>query len=458
MAIKLSGLGAQNPWWRGGHWEEEDVDLKDIDVLLNRKKIEIKKGEVYLFRGIRRAGKTVYIKSIIKELIGKIDGRKILYLSCDRYHRGETKNTIKEFIKRSHGEVVILDEITYLDDWHLILKELAETTDLTILATGSNPLKIKEKGERLPGRKIEGNEYFIGPLSFRDFLSNLINLNGKIKNPDIFNAVRKIKKFKSFQPTSPDINEEVPYFDEIDSLFYSYLLTGGFPSVINEYLKNGRIDERSYEMIVRMFLGALSKEGKNEEIGRELMERMLSLGTSRTDFHTIGSDIGVHHNTVKEYVELLENSRMIYLLPAWDLSRKRYAPRKQKKFIFQSSFLSSSLYVYLTGGKYEDALDFLDKNLESIIEQTASSHLIWAYEKPLIRERHSFAGFYYDKKECDFLLHENMKWHGFEVKYGKVEREKYPFPVFYLTKDTFSEDSYPVSLFLAGLEKSEKSI
>ena len=46
MAIKLSGLSSQNPWWKEGNWENEDNDLKKMEYVLNRKKIAIKKGKI----------------------------------------------------------------------------------------------------------------------------------------------------------------------------------------------------------------------------------------------------------------------------------------------------------------------------------------------------------------------------------------------------------------------------
>lgn len=458
MAIKLSGLTSQNPWWKGGEWEKIDNDLKNLDILLDRKKIEIKKGRVYLLRGIRRAGKTVYTKIIIRELIKKLDEKKIIYISCDRYNLGEIKNIVREFIKRFNGEIVILDEITYLNGWNILLKEIVETTDLTVIATGSNPIKIKEKGERLPGRKIEGNEYFFNPLGFREFIYNLIALKNKIKNQDVLRIVDKIKKFNSFMPFNPNIKTIIPYFDEIDALFYSYILTGGFPDAILDYLKNGKIDEKIYETIIRLILGVISKEGKSEEIGRDILEKILNAGTSRLDFVTIAADIGIHHGTAREYIELFENSRIIYLLPAWDLNKKRYSLRKQKKIIFQSSLIPQALYCYLTGSTYDDVLDFVDKNLESIVEHIVSSHIIWNMEKPLIYERHAFAGFYYNVKECDLLILKDGEFYGYEIKYGKLKKARYPFKIYYITEDTIDDNAFPASLFLAGIEKSENVI
>jgi len=458
MAIKLSRLSFQNAWWKEGNWEKNDSDLKKIDILLNRRKTEIKKGEIYLLRGIRRGGKTVYTKLLVKNLTEKIDGRKIIYISCDRHSLREIKNIVEEFVKRFNGEVIIFDEITYLDGWNILLKEFAEITDLAIIATGSNPVKIKEKKERLPGRKIEGNEYFFNPLSFREFVNNLVDLKDKIENPDIYRLASKIKKFDSFSPLNPNIEDMIPYFDELEPLFYSYILTGGFPDALLEYLKKGEINEKIYETIIRLFLGTLSKENKSEEIGREILEKILSSGASRLDFITIASDIGIHHNTVREYIELLESSRIIYLLPAWDINKKRYSLRKQKKTVFQSSLIPQAIHQYLTGCTYDDILDFVDKNLEVIVEQLVSSHIIQSFEKPVIKERHTFAGFYYDTKECDLLISENKRFYGYEIKYGKTKKEKYPFIVSYITKDTIDENTYPAPLFLAGIEKSKNTI
>jgi len=439
MAIKLSGLSSQNPWWKEGNWENEDTDLKKMEYVLNRKKIEIKKGEVYLLRGIRRSGKTVYTKLIIEDIIEEIEGKKIIYISCDRHSLREIKNIVNEFVKRLAGEVVVFDEITYHTNWNILLKELAETTDITIIATGSNPVKIREKKERLPGRKVEGNEYFLNPLSFRDYINNIVDLKNNIENSDMKKFVNKIRKFDSFSTVNPNIQEMMPYFDDLEPIFYSYLISGGFPDAVLEYLKKGRINERTYEMMIRLFLGVLSKENKSEEIGRQIMEKILNSMGSRLDFITIASDIGIHHNT-------------------GDINKKRYALRKRKKIIFQSSLIPQALHQYITGCSYDDTLDFLDKNIENIVEHTVSSHIIQSFEKPVVKERHSFAGFYYDTKECDLVISKDKKFYGYEVKYGKLQKGKFPFVVSYITKDTIDDNAYPASLFLAGIEKSSHTI
>ena len=44
------------------------------------------------------------------------------------------------------------------------------------------------------------------------------------------------------------------------------------------------------------------------------------------------------------------------------------------------------------------------------------------------------------------------------MKYGKLQKERFPFMVSYITKDTIDDNAYPASLFLAGIEKSSHTI
>ena len=440
MAVKVVKLVRHNPWWKGAQWITDDPDLSKISVQerIPRKDISLKNGEITLIRGVRRAGKSFYLKTLIESLVREVDPLKVVYIPCDRFTRGEVRGFIDE-LRRRHGKLyVFLDEITYLNGWRLILKELGEE-GVTTVATGSNPVELKNEAELLPGRDIEGNEYYFNPLNFREFARYM-----KSKLPDA-----------SFRYNEPEVNGVFPWYEEIDGLFYAYLQTGGFPEAVLDIKKQGKVEEKRYEEFIRLVLGEIAKSGKNEEIAREILEVVLNLKGNRVDYVSIAREIGVSHPTVRDYLSTLENARLIYTLEAWDISRKRHAHRKEKKIVFQSPLIALSLAVYLG----EDALEFLEKNIEWLVENTVVSHVIWHLEEPLLREKHSFAGFYYDRnKECDLVVRERGKFFGIEVKYGKVKRKTYSFPVIYLSKDELGEDTVPVSLYLYGLEKSERSI
>ncbi len=441
MVIKVTYLSKYNPWWKEEEWEKSDKDLKHVDLLLPRRVVKIKKSTIYLFRGIRRSGKSVFLKQLIKNLIRSgIEPRRILYISCDRYSEREILNIIREFrLRFGEGVFVFLDEITYLENWQRLLKVLSEE-DATVVATGSNPVEIKKKAERLPGRGIEGNEYLITPFSFREFLK----FNGK--------------NYRPFPPERPEVKELIYDFDEIEELFFKYLISGGFPRAVTSIIKSNRVEEDFFEEIIRVILGDISKCGKSESIARDILTYILDTKGSRTDYHAIAKELGISHVTVREYLELLEDCGVLFVLEAWDISKKLHARRKQKKIVFQSSAIPLALARYIFGYEFDELLEFLDKNIEWIIEHVVISHIIWSKIEPITREKRSFAGFFYSDKECDIVLLEKGKFFGVEVKYGKLRKLRYPFEVIYLTKDEVGENIYPVSLYLAGLEKSKKVI
>ena len=441
MAVKIVKLGRYNPWWKGGQWITYDPDLSKIAVQerIPRKVIPIENGEITLIRGVRRAGKTFYLKTLIESLVREVDDRlKVVYIPCDRFTRREVRGFIDELRRRRGDLYVFLDEITYLNGWRLLLKELGEE-GVTTVATGSNPVELKREAELLPGRGIEGNEYYFNPLNFREFARYM-----KPQLPDV-----------SFGYSEPDVDGVFPWYEEIEGLFYAYLQTGGFPEAVLDLKKQGKVGEERYEEFIRLVLGEIAKSGKNEETAREILEAVLNLRGNRVDYVSIAREVGVSHPTVREYLSTLENARLIYTLETWDISRKRHAHRKEKKIVFQSPLIAMSLAVYLG----ENPIEFPDKNIEWLVEGTVATHVIWHLEKPIIQENHSFAGFYYDRtKECDLVIKEGGRFFGIEVKYGKVKRKNYPFPVIYLSKDELGEDTVPVSLYLYGLKKRERSI
>ncbi|NJE42362.1 ATP-binding protein [Thermococcus sp. GR6] len=439
MAVKIVRLVRYNPWWKGKGWEKEDYDLSKAEEIIPRKGIEIKKGSVTLIRGIRRAGKSFYLKILIRELIENgIEPRRIVYIPSDRFTKNEVRGFIDELRIRYGDLYVFLDEITYLKDWRLLLKELGEE-GITTIATGSNPVGLKREAELLPGRRIEGNEYYFNPLGFREF-AMFINPN----LPEV-----------SFRYDEPNADETLPWYEEIEGLFYAYLQTGGFPEAVLDFKDSGKVKEERYEEIIRLVLGEIAKSGKNEEIARELLEAIFKLRGNRVDYVTLAREIGVSHPTVRDYLSTLESARVIYTLEAWDLGKKRHAHRKAKKIVFQSPLIATSLAVYLG----EDPLEFIEGNIEWLVEGTVASHLIWHLEEPVIREKHAFAGFYYDQtRECDVVIKGRGGFFGIEVKYGRVKRKSYLFPVLYLSKDETGEDTVPASLYLYGLEKSRRSI
>ena len=180
--LRLTDLSRYNSWWKlGRDFCRFDYDLRSIEYFIERHRYDFSIGNIYIIRGPRRSGKSVYIKLYISNLLSEgIEPRCILYLPCDRLSsRKELSQILRNFIRFNDDSkriYIFLDEVTYLPEWFLVLKDLAEmevSSKICVVATGSSPVSLKETSERLPGRRVEGNELWLMPLSFREFILNV---------------------------------------------------------------------------------------------------------------------------------------------------------------------------------------------------------------------------------------------------------------------------------------------
>ncbi len=381
-------------------------------------------------------------------------------------NRRELLRIIDEFILLNpRGNLyVFLDEITYLPDWYIAIKNIAETVEierLAIIATGSSPYEIKVKEERLPGRKIEGNEYYIHPLSFREFILKTPSNKFPLRKDEIDELKSKLARLK-LDMDSFDITiakELIGFYDTLEKLLNIYLITGGFPKTITEYLSLGKIRDETYEEIIRLILGDISKAKKSENIALGVLRYVLNHLSSRVDFVTIARDINVHHDTVKEIIELLNQSFVITILYPLDLNKRMFSIRKQKKIFFNDPFLFSSLRRFFYGDEFEDLILEIDKVKPLLLEGLVANAIAMHKEIPHLRERWSFLGYYYDKRGEIDIVYMGKKILGIEVKYTEeVKKRRFPIDVYYATKDDYGVDRIPISLLLALLPKSKKVI
>ncbi|RLG30395.1 hypothetical protein DRN97_10600 [Methanosarcinales archaeon] len=504
--MRLEDLINQNSWWKyGADFWKYDKNLKEAKgafTEFQRRKIELKRGNIYIIRGIRQSGKTTYMKQMILSLLNKgVEPGIIVYISCDRLaSRKELRNVIDNFIQTNRDKeplYIFLDEMTYLEEWNLELKTLADSDfidKLIVMATGSSAVKIKEKAERLPGRRVEGNEYRFKPLTFREFvLQTILQVAARVKSPD-FSAALKIlgEKLRNISMSMDEdldsmmgkIRETIPFKEELDYMLDLYLLTGGFPGVINEYFvnkfekKEEWIGSELYETFMRVVLGDISKIRRSETIARELMRGIVDRYASKYSFTTLGKDLELSHQTVMEYLEILEDAFLIEVVHSLDLAKGRARLKGNKKIYFGSPFIYYCVESFISGsdGFFSSKENLLRKK-DKIVEGVVANHLVQTKEEPYVKEWRTYLSYFYTStgKEVDFVYKkpffkkesftkENLV--GIEVKY-KEEVDKREITringiaeYIVLTKnqyDRFGPMAFiPVSLFLSVFEKSRR--
>lgn len=451
--VKIVEINDQNLWWKHNkEFEKYDRHLTEAKpIFFKRKDLDLKKENIYILRGCRQVGKTTYLKKIIKNLIENgVPSTDILYLSLDFFtSRRELRNAVNYFLDLTHTKEKIylfLDEITSIEDWNMELKYLSDQGIIkrsVIVATGSSPIKLKQKGDLLPGRGLEGNEYYLKPLSFREFVLQCIDYIPKTTE-EFYNSLYKLKSVLSkcyldwsenLEEIQEKISKIIPYKRELQYLFRIYISTGGIPLVINHYLthlyKNSdeKIEPSIAEIFIRDIRGDILRLEKQDTVIRQILKAIIERYGSRYSFSKISREIERNHITTISYIETLEDSFILFVLFAYDFTKKDIKAKGDKKIYFVDPFVFYSAKNYLVG---KNVWNIIQESLQDevtqskLIEGIVLSHLLMSKEIPYIRRCETFLWNYYDRsgKEIDAVIRTDNIILGIEIKYQGSVNEK----------------------------------
>ena len=299
------------------------------------------KKSFFLF-GPRATGKTTLVRQQLAEkafIIDLLDSRYFLRLSS-------APHELESLIAATPADIIVIDEIQRIPELLNEIHRLIETRHLTFLLTGSSARKLRR------GR------------------ANL--LAGRVWNAGMF----------------PLIYHEITDFD-----LSRYLRYGGLPAV---YLSS--YPEEELDAYVNTYL-------KEEILAEGLIRRLppfsrflktIALANSEMiNFTKLANDCQVPPSTVTEYVGLLEDTLVGFLLPAWIESKKRKAIKTGKFYFFDPGI------THMLAGT--EALDrnsnLYGKSFEQFICMEIRAYLSYRRKKLPLTYWRSKSG-----HEVDFLL------------------------------------------------------
>ena len=198
------------------------------------------------------------------------------------------------------------------------------------------------------------------------------------------------------------VDTKLGLHSEITVLFEKYLTTGGFPRSINS-------DETFFEDLILSIERDVTKANKSIKTFRMVLKTVIDKAPSALGYNSIASEIGISHNTVREYLELMEDLFLIGI--AYWKQGKRIGFRKEKKIFLRDPYLAFVFSETLGANLRED----------SLYEWIVQEHLYRKYGE-IYYWRNSF--------EIDCIAG-NLK---VEVKAGKPHR-RYPKNVIVLDKE-----------------------
>jgi predicted AAA+ superfamily ATPase len=234
----------------------------------------------FLF-GPRATGKTTLIRQQLAEkatIIDLLDSRYFLRLSGDPHD-------LESIIAASPADIIVIDEIQRIPELLNEIHRLIESRNLTFLLTGSSARKLRRgKANLLAGRVWDARMF---PLIYREIAD--------------FNLERYLR----YGGLPPVYLSEYPE-EELDAY-------------VNTYLR----EEILAEGLIRRL----------PPFSRFLKTIALANG-EMVNFTKLANDCQVPPSTVTEYVGLLEDTLVGFLLPAWTESNKRKAIKTGKFYFF----------------------------------------------------------------------------------------------------------------------------
>lgn len=445
MANLLEKIYSSNPWFEDEKMIEEDLHIKELadskHIFLNREFLDHKFADgVYIATGPRQIGKTTHLKLLIRQKINASNKTNFLYFNCDLL---ETKADIVELVETylknfssSKRVFVMLDEITSVKDSILAIKYLQDKgirKNIAYILTGSSTIEIKKTGEYLPGRRGKGVDFHFAPVSFKDFV--------KIQYENIdfkFEAKESLEKFYA------RTRNKIPLTKELDSYFFC----GGIPRIVNEFLKKKEIGLENLNLYRDWIVSEIAKNGKRENISKQILARILSSVTSDVSYNSFAEDSGIgSHNTVYDYLNFLEDAFIVSQIYNYDYNQKKINFRKNKKIYLNDPFLFFLLNWWLNG----TIPSIKSMSEDSILKSRIAENLAFLHLKEMFGEVY----FNRDGEEIDFICGKSAFETKFQNKISSGDYKglaKFSGNKIIITKNTFDVDKeiklLPLELFL----------
>jgi len=411
ILIPMVEIDILNPWWKGKEYIKEDKHIREFEEKKYKWKpkllaeIKLTPNNIFTLRGPRQVGKTTLIKHIIQNLLNKgINEKAIFFWNCDEVvDFRELSFILRKYLEFSkinsiNENYIFLDELSRIKDWQRSIKSLKDSGELDkccLMLTGSNTLDIKYGADRMPGRTGKlGKDLMLMPLTFSEY-ANLIK-------PEIIKKIRKIENL-TIKEVSNKINDARAFDSELKVLFNQYLITGGFPLVINEFFVNNKIPDYVYEIYYKWVVGDIVKWGKREKILIQLLKSMILKQSSVISWDSLAKESEIKsHRTVSAYVEDLENMFVLLVLNFLELDKGIPNFNKNKKIYILDPFI-----YHVFNKKIYFKENEINPNL---IESAVIMHLA------------RYAGntnIYYwkNKKEVDAIIKIGKDIFPFEIKY-----------------------------------------
>lgn len=355
----------------------------------------IGKYPIIMITGPRQVGKTTllnYLKNTKKS--------KLNYVTLDDVFLRTQAKEDPELFLRTYETPLIIDEFQYAPELLSYMKIVVDKA---------------RQDEMFGSKKKTGTLYYLtGSQVFQTMKNISESLSGRVGIFDLFAfSDRELNKLeeKVFLPKIDLLKAKEPKKRLSTLKIYERIIKGSYPDV---HYGNKIPVESYYSNYIRTYIERDVRELvniKNENKFIKFISSMAARTGGEFNASSVGAEVGIDSKTANDWVSILKNTGIVYLLQPYSNNNVSRAVKKQKLY-----FMDTGLACYLTG--YTDA-SILEKSAYSgaIFETYVISEIIKSYTNNGIDPRKHLY-FYRDsnQKEIDLLVINNNIIYPVEIK------------------------------------------
>jgi len=334
------------------------------------------KRKIIILTGARQVGKTTLIHQIAEN-----QGISTLFLNCDEPEpRSLLTDTnvlkLKQLIGTS--KLILIDEAQRVKNIGLTLKLIVDNIpEVQVIVTGSSSFEVaNEINEPLTGRKYEYNVY---PFSTNELVHNTSFLNEK-------------------------------------QLLEQRLIYGHYPDVVN----NPSEAKETLLNIVNSYLYkdllAYNDVRKSSQLEKLVEALALQVG-NQVSYNELGQTINADNKTVERYIDLLEQSFVVFRLKAYN-GNMRNEIKKSRKIYFYDNGIRNAIIQNFNSLNFRQDVGALWENF------FVSERMKYNQNNRNFTKSYFWRSF--QQQEIDLIEVENNEITAFEMKWNKNKKSKIP--------------------------------
>ena len=359
---------------------------------------------IKVITGIRRCGKSFFLLSVMEDLKKSgVKEKDIIYLNLDKrgYRKIKTPDALEEAIEKQITDddfkYLFIDEVQNVVGFEEVVNGFREDGNFSIFITGSNSYLLSgELSTKLTGRYIEVEMF---TLNFREYLEMKAFLGKEIKTDKTveFNEYLRFGGFPKTLEFDEVADKDAYIADVINQILQKDVIK-------HKKIRNRAVFDKVMTFIINNFGATVSLGGIAEYFEKQ-------------------ENIKIRTETLNNYIKILENAKIIYRCPRFDIKSKKSLRGEQKYYL-------ADLGIYFS------------RNVDTRINYgPVLENIVYTY---LSAKNHKISVGRIGKLECDFITRINDEYRYVQVAMSIMseeteDREYKPF--------TMIRDNYPKYLF-----------